>query len=79
VDICRKVGATHYYSSAGSQDYLDEEMDLFREASIPVTYQAWEHPVYPQRGGEFVSHLAALDALCHVGPEAARAFVEVKP
>lgn len=67
VDLCRQVGADHYYSSAGSKEYLEER--LFAEAGIELTYQSWEHPTYPQRGSGFVSHLSVLDALMNIGPQ----------
>jgi hypothetical protein len=30
----------------------------------------YHHPEYPQQTQPFLSHMAALDALAHVGPEA---------
>jgi hypothetical protein len=71
VHVCRQLGATRYYSPLGSKEYIAET--LFAENRIELAYQAWRHPVYPQRGEPFVSHLSALDALLNIGPEAARA------
>ena len=73
VGLCRQVGADHYYSSAGSKAYLDER--LFAEAGIRLTYQTWEHPLYAQRGKDFVSHLAVVDALMNIGPQSTRALI----
>ena len=72
VNLCKAVEATHYLSAAGSKVYLDEDMHLFDAAGISVTYQEFAHPVYPQRGAGFVSHLSALDALMNIGPEETR-------
>ncbi len=67
VDLCLRVGADAYLSGSGGRKYLNER--LFAESGLALHYQDFAHPVYPQgnRGGEFVSHLSALDALFHVG------------
>jgi WbqC-like protein family len=70
VNLCRQFGATRYYSPLGSKEYMEE--DLFAANQIELVYQTWPHPVYSQRGGPFVSHLSALDALMNIGPAAAR-------
>jgi hypothetical protein len=75
VNVCRKIGATRYYSSAGSRAYLENEMDLFIEAGIDVVYQTWPHPTYPQREPGFVSHLSVIDALINIGPQATRSLI----
>jgi len=76
VNICNKIGATRYYSSAGSRAYMDEEMHLFTKAGIEVVYQAWQHPMYVQRGVDFVSHLSVVDALMNIGPQATRSLIK---
>jgi len=73
VNLCRAVGATHYYSALGSKSYLEEV--LFTEHQISVAFQTWEHPAYTQSGITFVSHLAAVDALMNLGPAATRALL----
>jgi hypothetical protein len=75
VNLCKKIGATRYYSSAGSRAYMEEEMQLFTEAGIDVVYQAWPHPVYPQCKPSFVSHLSVIDALMNIGPQATRSLI----
>ena len=70
IDMCRKVGARVYLSGrGGSTGYLDVE--LLRAAGITVMWQAFTHPVYPQRysGLGFVPNLAFLDLLLNCGPE----------
>lgn len=74
VNLCRAVGATHYYSALGSQAYLDEP--LFAAHQISVSFQTWVHPTYPQVGTTFISHLAAVDALMNLGPAATRALLQ---
>ena len=70
VKLCRQLGATRYYSPLGSKEYMEE--NLFTENQIGLVYQTWSHPVYPQRGDPFVSHLSVLDALMNIGPHATR-------
>jgi WbqC-like protein len=68
LQICRATGATAYLSGPTGRDYLDER--LFGDAGMELRYHAFEHPEYPQRGGEgFVSHLSVLDLLMNAGPE----------
>ena len=70
VGICRTVGADRYYSALGSKVYIEPEK--FAEAGITLEYQHWQHPTYPQLHGEFVSHLAAIDCIANIGPDATR-------
>jgi len=67
IDICQRFNATRYYSPAGSADYMEAETGLWDAAGISVDFQDWRHPVYPQRGTAFVSHLSVLDAIANVG------------
>ena len=70
LDICKKLGATEYYSGAAAHHYLD--IKLFGDAGIEVYFQEYNHPVYPQLQGEFVSHLSALDLAMIAAPESDR-------
>lgn len=74
VTICTGFGATRYISASASRAYMIER--LWQEARIELRYQDYQHPTYAQPGGEFVSHLSALDALMWEGP-AARRFVGI--
>lgn len=67
-DLCRRLGADRYVSPPGSRGYLAES-DAFERAGVPVTYGDYEHPVYPQLHGAFVSQLSAVDLLFNVGPD----------
>jgi hypothetical protein len=67
VDICRAVGAGTYLSGADGPKYLD--LDQFADAGIEVIFQEYQHPVYPQLFGDFVSHLSALDLVLNCGAE----------
>ena len=65
--FCGHFGARCYFSGVKAQDYLD--VNLFTGQGIAVQWQTFEHPVYPQQHGEFVSHLSALDLLLNCGEE----------
>lgn len=74
VTICEGFQATRYISASASRAYMIES--LWTDAGIELRYQDYAHPTYAQPGGEFVSHLSAIDALMWEGPEARR-FVGV--
>ncbi len=68
--ICQHLGGSHYYSAAGAQAYLAE--DLFPGIGVTLEYQTWAHPVYQQTGPGFVSHLSVMDALMNLGASETR-------
>lgn len=65
IEICRRVGATHYLSGAGGRAYLDCE--AFRDAGVTVEFQEFVHPVYRQRFGAFMPNLSIVDLLFNEG------------
>lgn len=77
VAICKDFGAERYLSPNASSEYMLPEAWL--GAGIELQYQNYDHPVYQQGDGEFVSHLSALDALMFLGPEARRYLGNSRP
>lgn len=75
ISICASLGATRYYSAAGSATYMDPAP--FTARGIAVEFQSWQHPEYQQVGKGFVSHLSIVDALMNVGPETVRKMLVV--
>jgi hypothetical protein len=67
VDICRRVEAEVYLSSAPGRKYLDEE--IFQEAGIQVKYFRYHPPAYPQLWGSFLPNLSVVDLLFNCGPK----------
>jgi hypothetical protein len=66
IDMCKKLGATHYLSPLGSKTYIDEN-NIFEENGIRLSYQEYTHPVYQQINYDnFISHLAFIDYLFNV-------------
>lgn len=67
VDLCRELGADHYLSGIDGASYMD--LGQFEAAGIGVIFQRYNPPAYPQRFGDFVSHLSALDLVLNCGPD----------
>ena len=67
-DICRCLEADCYVSPPGSRGYL-ENSDAFERLAIPVVYNEYDHPTYPQLHGTFVSHLSVVDLMFNAGPD----------
>lgn len=66
--ISRFLGCTEYLSPVGSLHYLKEDK-AFENSSTNLRFLNFVHPIYDQGGREFISHLAAIDALAHLGPQ----------
>lgn len=69
VEICEAVGATSYLTGTGALAYL--ERDRFEAAGIRLDIQSFEHPVYRQLHGGFMTRLSCLDLFLNCGAEAA--------
>lgn len=67
LDHCRKLDAEMCVLGAQGKDYVQEQD--FADEGVSVYYQNYQHPVYPQRFGEFISHLSAVDLLLNCGPD----------
>jgi len=69
VSICRAIGADTYLSAPGSAAYIEQgqEGGAFAGSGVDIRYHNFEHPVYPQRSGEFVSHMSIVDLLMNCG------------
>ena len=65
INLCKSVGATEYLSGFGAREYNDDEM--YRQASIKLTYQNYKIPEYKQLGQEFLNGLSILDMLFNIG------------
>jgi len=70
VDLLRKTGSRRYLSGVGARSYF--EAAPFDSAGIEVVWQEFEHPVYPQLHGDFVSYLSSIDLLFNCGTERSR-------
>ncbi len=68
VDLCQILKATTYLSgTGGGKEYNDEQ--ILNAADIELAYSSFEHPIYPQSWGDFVSNLSILDTLFNCGKD----------
>lgn len=71
VDICKKAGATDYYSGPAAKAYMNEE--LFEKENIKVHYFDYSgYPVYNQLHGEFTHAVSIIDLIFNEGPNATK-------
>lgn len=67
------LGATELLEGESGQAYFD--VPLFESHGMKVVFHRYQHPVYRQLHGPFLSHMSALDLLLSVGPEEAAAVL----
>lgn len=69
VSICRAIGADTYLSARGSAAYIEQEQEggAFAGSGIAILYHHFVHPIYPQRGESFASHMSIVDLLMNCG------------
>jgi hypothetical protein len=61
LDVCERVGASHYIFGRNGRDYADVE--AFGRAGITVEFQEYNHPEYRQAFEGFVPFMSAFDLL----------------
>lgn len=66
VNLCKYLNADIFFTGSGSKVYIEKEK--FDKKNINLVFQNYNHPIYPQRFGEFASHLSILDLLFNCGP-----------
>lgn len=76
VEICQRLGATHYLAGKGSRNYL--RVEEFREKNIEVLSQHFDvtRVTYAQPSDSFVPGLSVLDCLFNVGPAETQRLVQ---
>jgi WbqC-like protein family len=67
VNLCRCLNADTYVSTPGSATYLLNDLRLFADAGINVSFQNFEHPTYRQMFPPFVPYASVLDVLFNEG------------
>jgi len=81
INICKKINADRYISSTGAGEYLkiDGGEELFKAENIALELLEYNHPIYPQLFGEFISNLSFVDCLFNCGPESSKYVFDKKP
>jgi hypothetical protein len=69
-ELCEAVGADHYVSPGGAEEYLSEDRSAFDRRGIVISIQVYEHPAYQQCFEPFLPYASALDLIFNAGPEA---------
>jgi hypothetical protein len=69
VRICQALNCQEYLSPQGSIPYLEKDSPggELSKNGITVFYQNYQHPLYPQCHGDFISHLSCIDLLFNCG------------
>lgn len=73
IELCRKVGANHFFEGAAGKDYIDAAR--FTNAGITLEFQDYCCQPYPQQHGEFVPYLSVVDLLFNCGPKSLEILV----
>jgi len=73
INICKLFNATRFYEGESGKNYIDVEK--FSKENINVTFQHYQHPVYPQLFGPFESHLSVLDLVFNCGPQSKETII----
>ena len=68
ISILKNLNATEYISGPAAKDYIEPEK--FEGAGIELKWFEYNHPIYPQIRGDFISHLSAIDLLFNTGEDA---------
>ena len=66
LDLCQHLNADKYISGVEGKYYLDAKS--FKKEKINVEFQNYQHPVYQQLNGSFISHMSVIDLLFNEGP-----------
>lgn len=67
IEICKTVGATHFYNGAAGRTIYDNKS--FMKRNIVLEFQEYRHPVYNQLWDKFVPYLSVIDLIFNHGEE----------
>lgn len=67
LDMCKKLGADINVFGMYGKDYVVAE-DFEREG-IKIYFQNYNHPVYPQRFGDFLPYMSVIDLMFNCGDD----------
>lgn len=67
LEVCAYTDSKEYLSTAGSEDYLKEDIELFNTKEVSVLLHNYKHPVYPQAYPDFMPYMGIIDCLFNCG------------
>jgi len=76
LEICKKLNATTYRSGIMGKEYLDE--NIFKNESIDVIYENFQHPTYNQLGTKFLFNMSIIDLLFNEGDNSKQIILQSK-
>ena len=65
LNLCQKMGATHYLTGGLAHDYLSG--DNFSQNGVELEYQEYDHPRYSQQYSGFIPNMSLVDLLFNAG------------
>ena len=68
IDLCLAVDGTNYFNPRDGVEKGLYRASNFQKQRLGLYKQIYEHPVYPQVHGPFISHMSVLDLLFNCGP-----------
>ncbi|WP_274521014.1 WbqC family protein [Neobacillus niacini] len=68
-NICESINVRRFLSAQGAVPYIEENNPggEFTERKIELYYHMYNHPIYPQLGNDFISHMGIFDLLFNTG------------
>jgi len=69
IALLKKTKATDYLYAEGAGEYMQLAADSYRREGITLIPLRFEHPVYQQIFGNFISHLSIVDLIFNCGRE----------
>lgn len=75
LEICTKLGAKHYLSPLGAEQYLEED-GFAKQSRISLHLQHFEPLPYAQfRATNFLPYMSVIDVIANMGADAAAEYV----
>lgn len=76
INYCKQLKCNIYINgSSGKELYSKDE---FLKHNINLLFQKYEHPIYPQRYGDFIPYLSILDLLFNCGKNSKKIITKGK-
>lgn len=68
INICNKLKINQYLTVTGAKEYIESDLELFKNHNIKVLIQHYENKKYSQMSNVFISKLSVLDLIFNEGP-----------
>ncbi|MGR3175996.1 MAG: WbqC family protein [Candidatus Scalindua sp.] len=74
LEMCKCLEADVYIFGEQGKDYAN--IELFKKKGIKIVFQEYNHPVYTQLHGNFISHVSILDLLFNCGEKSLETLMD---